>query len=72
MNTKRGALHIGPLSPDGVGSHFNPGRITFTTPDRITNAGSKEPLSLSALWSGAALRPGCMDAYSKASKGLGC
>jgi hypothetical protein len=63
---------MGPLSPSGEGKHYTPERQSFAHPTRVTNATTDGTLSLKALWANSAIRPGCMDAFSLASKGCGC
>jgi hypothetical protein len=72
--TKRGTLHIGPLSPKGSGKHFVPKALQFTPPARVTNAtvSSTNPLDLTKLWANSAQRPGALDFMKCKSRGTGC
>ncbi len=36
-------LAIGPLRPNGVGSHYFPERVKLDVPQRITNSSSRQP-----------------------------
>jgi len=70
---KRGSVSIGPLSANSAGiRHHIPQRVELDAPDRVTNAMSREPLDLRALWAGSALRPGCQQFLQYRSVGTGC
>ena len=47
MKTERGQLHIGPLTRGGQGRHQVHQRLDLSIPTRVTNASSREPLTLS-------------------------
>lgn len=51
MNTNPKSAHIGPMSKNSVNvPHFIAPRTEFDIPTRVTNASSRDPLSLSAIW----------------------
>lgn len=63
------AMHL--HQTPGVPTRFRQERTTFAAPTCVTNATSKEPLRLAAIWS-AAPRPGSQDAAALKSRGIGC
>jgi hypothetical protein len=70
---RKKSVEIGPMSGNSGGvPHYVPPRVAFDAPARITNSSAKGTYSEVEAHKGAALRPGCLQAFSLPSRGVRC
>ena len=68
---KRRQSAIGPMSKNSADvPHFIAERVELETPDRLTNASTRDPLNLAWEWRRCIPRPGSLHAFTLPSKGV--